>query len=84
MSEEIRVQQTSGPTRRKRERGQHGLGNVYEHRANWWLDVKIKGERHRMKLGPVKLLEKREADVLSADSLQDFRIFQQPASTTVS
>jgi integrase len=34
---------------------------VDHHRAAWWLDVRINGIRHRIKLGPLKLLEKRRA-----------------------
>ena len=47
--------------RSRRRKGLHGLGHVHEHRASWWLDVRIRGKRYRQKLGPVKLLEKREA-----------------------
>ncbi len=50
-----------GDRRSRRKKGQHGLGHIYEHRASWWLDVRIRGKRHRQKLGLVKLLEKREA-----------------------
>jgi len=45
----------------KKRRGQRGMGNLYEHRRNWWLDVRIDGKRHRVKLAPCKLFEKREA-----------------------
>jgi len=49
------------PSPRRRSKGQHGLGHIYQHRSSWWLDVRIKGKRNRVKLGPIKLLEKREA-----------------------
>lgn len=55
---------------KRRKKGRHGLGHVYEHRANWWLDVKIKRERHRMKLGPMKLLEKREARQIADEKIK--------------
>jgi integrase len=45
-----------------RKRGQNGLGSTYKHNGSWWMDVRIRGERHREKLGPIKLLEKRQAD----------------------
>ena len=57
--------------KRRRERGQHGLGNVYSHRANWWLDVRITKIRHRIKLGPIKLLEKREARQIAQDRIKE-------------
>jgi integrase len=50
------------PMRKERSsKGKHGLGHVYQHRSSWWLDVRVRGKRHRLKLGPMKLLEKREA-----------------------
>jgi integrase len=45
-----------------KKRGQNGLGSTYKHNGSWWMDVKIRGKRHREKLGPIKLLEKRQAD----------------------
>jgi integrase len=44
-----------------RSKGHHGLGNLREHRGNWWLDLTHEKKRHRIKLGPIKLLEKRQA-----------------------
>ena len=49
------------PSPRRRNKGQHGLGHIYEHRSSWWLDVLIKDKRTRVKLGPIQLLEKRDA-----------------------
>ena len=37
------------------------MGNIYVHRKNFWLDVRANGSRHRVKLGPCKIVEKREA-----------------------
>jgi len=62
--EEIAICETTA-TEKRRKKGRHGLGHVYQHRANWWLDARVKGTRHRVKLGPVKLLEKREARVIA-------------------
>lgn len=45
--------------------GQRGLGHVYLHRKNWWLDVRLRGQRYRRKLGPYKLLEKRQARAMA-------------------
>jgi integrase len=45
-----------------KKRSQNGLGSTYKHNGSWWMDVRIKGKRHREKLGPIKLLEKRQAD----------------------
>jgi integrase len=45
-----------------RKRGQNGLGSTYKHNGSWWMDVRIRGKRHREKLGLIKLLEKRQAD----------------------
>ena len=59
------------PTEKRRNKGRHGLGHVYKHRANWWLDARIKGKRHRVKLGPVKLLEKREARVIAESKIKE-------------
>jgi integrase len=47
---------------KRKKRGQNGLGSTYKHNGSWWMDVKIRGKRHREKLGPIKLLEKRQAD----------------------
>lgn len=55
------AQATAIKGRSRRKKGQHGLGHIYEHRASWWLDVRIRGKRHRQKIGLVRLLEKREA-----------------------
>jgi integrase len=59
------------PTEKRRKKGRHGLGHVYQHRANWWLDARVKGTRHRVKLGPVKLLEKREARVIAESKIKE-------------
>ncbi len=63
------TQEVSEP-RAHRKKGRHGLGHVYEHRQNWWLDVGIRGRRHRVKLGPVKLLEKREAREIANERIK--------------
>lgn len=55
------MEATTEVEKERKRRGQRGMGNVYKHRANFWLDVKIRGRRHRVKLGPMRLLEKREA-----------------------
>lgn len=56
------VKPTPSLSRKERSsKGKHGLGHIYQHRSSWWLDVRVRGERHRVKLGPMKLLEKREA-----------------------
>lgn len=47
---------------RSRKKGRHGLGYTFKHNGSWWMDVRIRGKRHREKLGPVKLLQKRDAD----------------------
>jgi integrase len=51
--------------KKKKNRGQRGMGNIYVHRKNYWLDVRANGQRHRVKLGPVKVLEKREARAIA-------------------
>lgn len=48
--------------RSNRKKGSAGLGYTFEHNGAWWMDVRIKGKRHRERIGPVKLLEKRQAD----------------------
>ena len=53
------------PEAAKKQRGQNGLGNVYQHRRNWYLGIRIRGERHRVKLAPCKLYDKREARKLA-------------------
>jgi integrase len=58
-------------TKKPTKKGRHGLGHVYQHRANWWLDARVKGTRHRVKLGPVKLLEKREARVIAEAKIEE-------------
>jgi hypothetical protein len=58
-------------TKKPTKKGRHGLGHVYQHRANWWLDARVKGTRHRVKLGPVKLLEKREARVIAEAKIKE-------------
>ncbi len=55
----------------KRIKGRHGLGNVSQHRVAWWLDVRIEGARHRVKLGPIKLFEKREARQLADAKIKE-------------
>ncbi|HEX4001539.1 MAG TPA: tyrosine-type recombinase/integrase [Candidatus Acidoferrales bacterium] len=57
--------------RSRRNKGQHGLGHIYEHRASWWLDVRIRGKRHRQKLGLVKLLEKRQARQIADERINE-------------
>ncbi len=42
-------------------RGSNGLGTVKKHGRWWWLDVRLHGVRRWVKLGPIKLFEKREA-----------------------
>ena len=59
-------------------RGRHGLGHVYEHRSNWWLDVRIDGERFRRKLGPVKALEKRDARKIADATIGELLMPKQP------
>jgi integrase len=68
--EEITLTEAA-PAEKRRNKGRHGLGHVYKHRANWWLDARIKGIRHRVKLGPVKLLEKREARVIAESKIKE-------------
>jgi integrase len=68
--EEITISETT-VTEKRRNKGRHGLGHVYKHRANWWLDARIKGTRHRVKLGPVKLLEKREARMIAESKIKE-------------
>lgn len=55
----------------KRRKGKHGLGHIFEHNGSWWLDVRAKGKRHRIKLGPVKLLEKREARQIADEKIKE-------------
>jgi integrase len=47
---------------RNRKKGRHGLGYTFKYNGSWWMDVRVRGKRHREKLGPVKLLQKRDAD----------------------
>jgi integrase len=53
-----------------RSKGRHGLGHVYKHRANWWLDLTHEGRRHRTKIGPIKLLEKRQARQIADERIR--------------
>ena len=59
-------------------RGQYGMGNIYKHRRNWWLDVRVKGKRHRRKLRLVNCLEKREARTIADQVISE--ILTQPAN----
>src|ERR1700730_964096 len=59
------IEATPEGAKKKKSRGQRGMGNVYVHRKNYWLDVRANGQRHRVKLGPVKVLEKREARAIA-------------------
>jgi integrase len=57
-----------------RNKGRHGLGHVYKHRANWWLDLTHEGRRHRRKIGPVKLLEKRQARQIADEKIRELML----------
>jgi Phage integrase SAM-like domain len=70
--------QTEKAARPSRKKGQHGLGHIYEHRASWWLDVRIRGERHRQKIGLVKLLEKREARKIADERINELLMPKAP------
>ncbi len=57
-----------------RSKGRHGLGHVYKHRANWWLDLTHEGKRHRTKIGPIRLLEKREARQIADGKIRELML----------
>ena len=52
--------------KKKKSRGQRGMGNVYVHRKNYWLDVRANGQRHRVSAwnaqfhGPLSVIGERE------------------------
>jgi integrase len=64
--------------RTSKKKGRHGLGHIYEHRASWWLDVRIRGKRHRQKLGLVRLLEKREARQIADERINSLLMPKPP------
>lgn len=55
----------------RRRKGRHGLGHIYEHNGAWWLDWHHHNKRRRVKLGLVKLLEKREARQIADERIKD-------------
>lgn len=69
--------------RSRRKKGQHGRGHVYEHRASWYFDVRIRGVRHRQKIGLVKLLDKREARKIADERLVELLIPKAPEPAPV-
>jgi integrase-like protein len=66
-----------------RKRGQNGLGSTYKHNGSWWMDVRIRGERHREKLGPIKLLEKRQADKIKEARITAIMMPKAPEASPV-
>lgn len=62
----------------KKRRGQRGLGHMYEHRKNWWVAVWIGGKRHRWKIAPVKIMEKRDARKLADERIGKFMAMPKP------
>src|SRR5688572_15581836 len=64
----------------RKKRGQRGMGNLYEHRRNWWLDVRAGGARHRLKLGPCKVLEKREARRIADERIKHLLMPKPPVA----
>lgn len=65
------LQEETTKPERKRKKGRHGLGHIYRHRASWYLDARIKGVRHRIRLGSERLFEKREARQLADAKIKE-------------
>jgi integrase len=63
---------------KKEKRGQRGLGSLDQHRRHWRLDITIHGKRHRIVIGLVKLLDKREARKIADERVRELMTRPEP------